>query len=199
LSHNGLTWSVYVESTLQCGEWKRSSIVFFDPEKYPIGISLDVPKWMAPVKWNQGGYDAVFVDKAVQLVRFVQVTRAECHTFDETYFIDLLNRLVAGNLNQVAVVEMCFVVPMARLETFRLPVSTEDFKKIVVEVASSPARATRSHPDQTFKACSANVIAIGVDYEITNRHSLSTFDFSTVTGDGLLVPFGWPKGKETDL
>nr|AHF51836.1 crinkler [Lagenidium giganteum] len=34
---------------------------------------------------------------------------------------------------------------------------------------------------------------------VVQQDKLSTFDFSTVTGDGLLVPFGWPKGKETDL
>ncbi|KAI9982650.1 hypothetical protein PInf_008626 [Phytophthora infestans] len=169
LSHNGLTWSVYVESALQRRKWERSSIVFFDPDKYPIGVSLDAPKWVAPVKWNQGGYDAVFIDKAAHLVRFVQVTRAKCHAFDGKYFIDLLNGLVAGDLNQVAVVELYFVVPMARLETFRLPVRKEDFKKNVVEVASSPLRATRSHPDQAFKACSANIMVIGVDYEITDH------------------------------
>ncbi|KAF4134664.1 putative ATPase family associated domain-containing protein [Phytophthora infestans] len=167
LSHNGLPWSVYVESTLQRRKWERSSIVFFDPDKYPIGVSLDVPQWVAPVQWSQGGYDAVFIDKAIQLVRFVQVTRAECHTFDDKYFIDLLSSL---DLDQVAVVELCFVVPMVRLETFRLPVSKEEFKKNVVEVASTPPRATRSHPDQTFIACCANVMAIGVDYETTDHH-----------------------------
>ncbi|POM66060.1 Crinkler (CRN) family protein [Phytophthora palmivora] len=34
---------------------------------------------------------------------------------------------------------------------------------------------------------------------VVEQDKLSTFDFSTVTGNGLLVPFGWPKGKETDL
>ncbi|KAJ8561914.1 hypothetical protein ON010_g7765 [Phytophthora cinnamomi] len=104
-----------------------------------VYLHVDGPTWMAPVKWNQGGYDAVFIDKTEQLVRFVQVTRPECHTFDEKYFIDLLKRLVAGDLNKVAVVELCFGVPMAWLETFSLPVGKEAFKKIVVEVALSPS------------------------------------------------------------
>ncbi|POM67724.1 Crinkler (CRN) family protein [Phytophthora palmivora] len=34
---------------------------------------------------------------------------------------------------------------------------------------------------------------------VVEQEKLSTFDFSTVTGNGLLVPFGWLKGKETDL
>lgn len=90
------------------------------------------------------------------------MTRGECRTFDAKYFIDLFNRLVAGYLNQVAAVELCFVVPMAKLETFGLPVSKEDFKRIVVEVASSTSRASRIHPD-LFKACSTNVMVIGVE------------------------------------
>jgi hypothetical protein len=75
LSHNGLTYSIYLNSKLQNYEWKRSSIVFFDPDKYPItgSVALAAPTWMAPVKWNQGRYDAVLVDKATHLVRFVQV------------------------------------------------------------------------------------------------------------------------------
>ncbi|GMF33205.1 unnamed protein product [Phytophthora lilii] len=72
---------------------------------------------MAPVKWNQGGYDAVLIDKAEQLIR-----------------------LVTGDLNQVAVVELCLVVPTANLEEVTLPVSKEGFKSVVV-VALSTSRA----------------------------------------------------------
>ncbi|KAE9082567.1 hypothetical protein PF010_g21540 [Phytophthora fragariae] len=168
LSHNDLAWSVYVESKLQQRQWGRSTIVFFDPDKYPIGVSLDGPTWMAPAKWNQGGYDAVFIDKAEQLVRFVQVTRAEHHTFDPIYFVMLLNRLVAGGLNQVAVVELCFVVPMDRLKAFRPPLSQEDFEKTVEQVACSESRATWSSPEHTLKNCSAKVMVIGVKCEISN-------------------------------
>ncbi|KUF89291.1 Golgi to ER traffic protein [Phytophthora nicotianae] len=34
---------------------------------------------------------------------------------------------------------------------------------------------------------------------VAEQDKLSAFHFTTVTGDGLLVPFGWPKGKETGL
>ncbi|TMW64761.1 hypothetical protein Poli38472_011641 [Pythium oligandrum] len=34
---------------------------------------------------------------------------------------------------------------------------------------------------------------------VVEQDKLSTFDFSTVKGAGLLRPFGWSKGKETDL
>ncbi|KAK1941867.1 hypothetical protein P3T76_006931 [Phytophthora citrophthora] len=163
LSRNDLAWGVRVGNIVEYHSWERSNIVFFDPEKQPIGISLDVPKWMAPVKWNQGGYDAVFIDKTAQLVRFVHVMHAEYQTFHAKHFIALLNRLIACDMIQVAVIELCFVVQMARLVTFELPVSKDDFKKIVVEVTSSSSHATQ---DQTSKDCRANVMVIGVDYEI---------------------------------
>ncbi|KUF88009.1 Deoxyribose-phosphate aldolase [Phytophthora nicotianae] len=100
LSHKGLDWSYWEESTMKRDRWEQSDVVFFDPDKYKVSVSLDDPTWMAPVKWNQGGYDAVFVNKRENLVRFVQVTRAEKHTFDPTYFVALLNKLAAGALKK---------------------------------------------------------------------------------------------------
>jgi len=156
LSHKGLTWSVCGESELQRHQWEKSVIVYFDPSRYPLVSPLKDPAWMAPVKWNQGGYDAVYIDKAKQLVRFVQVTRAKRHTFKEKYFVDLLHSFIGDHVNQVAAVELYFVVPMNGLRTFRLPVSKQDFKKNVVDVASPASQST------------ANVMAIGVAYETTN-------------------------------
>ena len=97
------------------------------------------------------------------------MTRAEKHTFDPIYFVTLLNKLAAGALNQIAVVELCFVVPMARLEGFLLPVSEDDFERNVVQVASSESRTTRSRVDQVFQNCNGKVMVIGVDYEITTH------------------------------
>ncbi|KUF88010.1 Riboflavin synthase [Phytophthora nicotianae] len=162
LSHKGIDWSYWEESTMKRDRWEQSDVVFFDPDKHKVSVSLDDPTWMAPVKWNQGGYDAVFVNKRENLVRFVQVTRAGKHTFDPTYFVALLNKLAAGALNQIAVVELCFVVPMARLEGFVLPVSEDDFQRNVVQVASSEPRATRSSVDQTFQNCNGKVMVIGL-------------------------------------
>ncbi|KUF84447.1 hypothetical protein AM587_10000297 [Phytophthora nicotianae] len=162
LSHKGIDWSYWEESTMKRDRWEQSDVVFFDPDKHKVSVSLDDPTWMAPVKWNQGGYDAVFVNKRENLVRFVQVTRAGKHTFDPTYFVALLNKLAAGALNQIAVVELCFVVPMARLEGFVLPVSEDDVQRNVVQVASSEPRATRSSVDQTFQNCNGKVMVIGL-------------------------------------
>ncbi|KAI9907658.1 hypothetical protein PsorP6_003178 [Peronosclerospora sorghi] len=46
--------------------------------------------WLKPHKYNQGGYDAIFVEKATGLVRFVQVTKAHSHTFHIGYFNQFL-------------------------------------------------------------------------------------------------------------
>ncbi|GMF16749.1 unnamed protein product [Phytophthora lilii] len=169
LKHKGLDWSYRAESTLKYDRWEQSEIFFFSPVKYYIEISLDKPIWMAPTMWNQGGYDAVFVNKRENLVRFVQVTRAKKHTFDPFFFVALLDKLAASGLTQISLVELYFVVPMARLETFSLPVSTQDFQRNVVQVASSEPSGTRSGVNQTFQNCKSNVMVIGVQYKITTR------------------------------
>ncbi|KAK1929592.1 hypothetical protein P3T76_014990 [Phytophthora citrophthora] len=50
-----------------------------------------------------------------------------------------------------------------------------------------------SESPQSFEVKTMEIIFV------VEQDKLSTFNFSTVTGNGLLVPFGWPKGKETDL
>ncbi|KAK1935747.1 hypothetical protein P3T76_010442 [Phytophthora citrophthora] len=171
LIHNGLVWSEHVGAdTVEHHSWEKSPVVIFNPAKYPTAVSLDCPVWMAPTQWNRGGYDAVFIDKAAQLIRFVQVTRAESHKFDPRHFIELLDSLVVGDLEKVAMVELRFVVPVARRDTFTLSVSNEGFKKKVVQVATSPSRSTRSFPDQTLKGCRAKVMIVGVDYRITDHY-----------------------------
>jgi hypothetical protein len=166
LSHKGLDWSYWAESTLKHERWEQTDIVFFDPDKYKVSVSLDDSTCMASVKWNQGGYDAVFVNKSENLVRFVQLMRVEKNTFDHTYFVALLNNLAADPLSQIAVVELCLVIPMAKLEGFVLPESEDDFQRNVVQVASSEPR---SRVDQTFQNCNGKVMVIGVDNEIATQ------------------------------
>lgn len=108
LRHNCLSRSFYVCSLLQRRQWEKPCIYFFDPSIIPIRICLDNPTWLAPMKWNQGGYDTVFVDKTKGLVRFMQIMRAEKHDFQEISFAMLLNKL-ANQLNQITQVEMYFV------------------------------------------------------------------------------------------
>ncbi|CAM6100826.1 unnamed protein product [Calypogeia fissa] len=55
--------------------WPKSTFIDFDPGSIPEVPNVAV--WWKPIRWNEGGYDAVYVERNSNLVRFVQVT-----TFD---------------------------------------------------------------------------------------------------------------------
>jgi hypothetical protein len=63
-------------------------------EKQTLGELEGDQIWLKPLRWNQGGYDAVFVDKSIPTVRFVQVTSGKKHTFKIRYFRKLLDQFV---------------------------------------------------------------------------------------------------------
>jgi len=83
-------------------------------EKQTLGELGGEQIWLKPQRWNQGGYDAVFVDKSVPTVRFVQVTSGKNHTFKIRYFRKLLDQFVldAGH------VEIFFLVPSTNVKKF---------------------------------------------------------------------------------
>jgi len=70
--------------------------------------------WLKPQRWNQGGYDAVFVDKSVPTVRFVQLTSGKRHGFKIRFFRKLLNQLGLKSGH----VEIFFLVPSTNLKEF---------------------------------------------------------------------------------
>ena len=63
-------------------DWEESSeLLAFDPSIPPaISASSSCKDWMRPIKWNQGGYYALFVfDNSVT---FILVTREETHSLE---------------------------------------------------------------------------------------------------------------------
>ncbi|CAM6089613.1 unnamed protein product [Calypogeia fissa] len=71
--------------------WPKSTFIDFDPRSI-----TEVPNdavWWKPIKWNEGGYDAVYVNKNSNLVRFVQVTTAERHSLKLECFHTLMDKL----------------------------------------------------------------------------------------------------------
>ncbi|KAE9339698.1 hypothetical protein PR003_g10890 [Phytophthora rubi] len=131
--------------------WTSSDVARFDPDRE---IRLDSPhQWLAPIKWNQGGYDAVFYefkdldntecDRSAReagftmkiFVRIVQVTRSETHSFKVEYFKDLLSRFTALQPMWLYAVEVCFVVPSDVVSDFTLPVDKVTFRREGVEPA----------------------------------------------------------------
>ena len=74
---------------------------------------------LKPLRWNQGGYDAVIVDLYCKLVRFVQVTIAETHDLKLRYMYDCLKTLSIEEGGSWKV-EVVFVVPKENLYKFRI-------------------------------------------------------------------------------
>jgi hypothetical protein len=67
--------------------------------------------WFKPSKWNQGGFDAIFLEKGKGLVKFVQVTGGDSHSFKIEFFYSFL--LALGQSPQsfeVTDVEIFFIV-----------------------------------------------------------------------------------------
>lgn len=96
--------------------WLESEVKLVDPVAIPPLPERGV--WFKPLKWNQGGYDAVFIDRSAHLVRFVQVTRGDSHSFKIEYFYALLFAL---NQFQIKKLEIVFVVEKVKLRDFEIP------------------------------------------------------------------------------
>ncbi|KAE9305965.1 hypothetical protein PF008_g21583 [Phytophthora fragariae] len=166
LTTDGIRWRHQAEAQRQM--WEQSTVAYFDPSRLSTGI-YHSKGWLAPLTWNQSGYDAVFIDTDNKLVRFVQVTRALERSFNHIYFVEVLNQLAAMKTpTQFDVVEMCFVVPECNLGKFRSPTDEVDFKTNVLSVAGAPERANSSEPSLPFDKCEAKILFIGVDYKLAN-------------------------------
>ncbi|KAI8891531.1 hypothetical protein BC833DRAFT_613727, partial [Globomyces pollinis-pini] len=106
-------------------KWPQaSSIERLDMESVQI-IPDDTGLWLKPLKWNQGGFDAVFIyascetpNKPRNFVRFVQVTCGQTHTFKIQYFRELLT--VLGNHFEIHFVEVFFLVEQAKIGLFEI-------------------------------------------------------------------------------
>jgi hypothetical protein len=85
--------------------------------------------WLKPQKWNQGGYDAVLISRTIEepivhqkpkvVVKFVQVTRAEAHSFKIGYFHSFLK--VLKDHFVIDDIEIFFLVEKSNLSTFKIP------------------------------------------------------------------------------
>ena len=101
-------------------EWSRCEVESFDPaDAYEAGEKTKERVCLKPVAWNQGGYDAVIVDRSSKLVRFVQVTSRETHDLKLRYFSDCLDSLSIQGWEQWKL-EIVFVVPKDNVERFRV-------------------------------------------------------------------------------
>ena len=76
--------------------------------------------WLKPTKWNQGGYDAVYLVPAKKSITFVQITKADTHAFKTEYFNQLLVTIKTVWMLEITHLEICFLVPSDRAQTFKV-------------------------------------------------------------------------------
>ena len=120
IQHNGI--DVIDRNNSQLEHWNKCNVYDLDPN-HIIALSSD-PVWYRPIKHDQGGYDAVYVDKKNKLTRFVQVTKASKHSFKIRYFRDLMDQF--RNHFETTILDICFLTPMDIMNTFKItPVEGE--------------------------------------------------------------------------
>ncbi|KAJ3229431.1 hypothetical protein HDU78_009058, partial [Chytriomyces hyalinus] len=72
--------------------WQAST----GPETLDLAKIASIPEegtWWKPLKWNQGGYDAIFTERLAQRFTFVQVTAGNTHSLKLQYFVMFLREL----------------------------------------------------------------------------------------------------------
>ena len=120
LENGGL--ELYDDNTGQDVAWPECDCMEFNPNG--TFVIPNYPIWLQPIRWDEGGYDAVYVDRENNYTRFVQVTRATTHPFKIQYFTALLSKF--SEMFETKFLEICFVVPIDKVSTFKIyPVTGE--------------------------------------------------------------------------
>lgn len=93
----------------------------FRPTKDDIKqkLSNSTSLWLKPLKWNQGGYDAVYCHTKDKVIYIVQITRATKHTFKVKYFFNLLTSFEAAFPGIAFDVRIIFAVLEENLQSFQ--------------------------------------------------------------------------------
>jgi len=107
--------------------WPQSKVINFDPSNMLKETFINKTKsiWLKPLRWNQGGYDAVCVNIDKQLLTFVQITRGSSHSLKLPYFRSFLHNItnIQGFNFQVTKLEIYFLIPKSNLGKFSLSYS----------------------------------------------------------------------------
>ena len=107
-------------------EWKQSSVLVVDIKegkitKFPENEGI----WLKPKQWNQGGYDAIYIDKHNGLVRFVQITNDETRSLKIECFAGFLDTLRDSKVSfEIKTLEIVFIVELTKLEKFSISTIT---------------------------------------------------------------------------
>ncbi len=92
--------------------WRVSSVRSFDPHS-PFEEPWLLNQFRRPIKWNQGGYDAVglFKEGRRMVVRFIQVTRGRTHKMNMRFFAYLAAKFSAYYSAENMGVEIYLILP----------------------------------------------------------------------------------------
>jgi hypothetical protein len=118
LRHGGVKLFDYNDEEFQ--SWPESNVKTLDVTCFPASPE-NHGVWFKPSKWNQGGFDAIFLDKGKGLVKLVQVTGGGTHSFKIEYFYSFL--LALGQSPQsfeITCLEIIFIVDQKKRSTFNL-------------------------------------------------------------------------------
>jgi hypothetical protein len=118
LRHGGV--KLFDNSNEVCQTWPESNVQTLDIDSFPT-LPGNRGVWFKPNKWNQGGFDAIFLDKGEGLVKFVQVTSGDTHSFKIEYFYNFLVSLRDSPQSfEIRCLEILFVVDQKKRSTFKL-------------------------------------------------------------------------------
>jgi hypothetical protein len=103
----------------------KSDVIYFDQDDPPKDIQK--PTWLKPIKWNQGGYDAVYIEnieivkkgKKKINIKFFQITRGIKHSLKIEYFEKLMKKL--ANYYETKTLNIYFIVPFYNINIFKIP------------------------------------------------------------------------------
>jgi hypothetical protein len=101
-----------------------SPFIFFDPE-YLTSDDCPVREWLRPRKFNQGGFDAVWLEpdansEASGTVIFVQCTTAEKHDAKLHYCKNFIDKARETGIYVATKVEFYFIIPFRHLRFFSI-------------------------------------------------------------------------------
>ncbi|KAJ3387072.1 hypothetical protein HDU80_000250 [Chytriomyces hyalinus] len=117
LRKGGLT--VY-DNLLNPEHWQAST----GPETLDLANIAAIPEegtWWKPLKWNQGGYDAIFTERQAQRFTFVQVTAGNTHSLKLQFFVMFLRELANSTHGYIIRdLRIIFLVPRSKVESFAI-------------------------------------------------------------------------------
>ncbi|KAJ8327856.1 hypothetical protein O5D80_003253 [Batrachochytrium dendrobatidis] len=111
---------LFDENDNEVQTWPASNFKTLDINAFPA-LPENNGVWFKPNKWNQGGFDAIFLDKGKGLVRFVQVTDGNTHSFKIEYFHSFLLMLCQSPQSfEITCLEIIFVADQKERSTFKV-------------------------------------------------------------------------------